>query len=199
MRIPGKYLLIILMVVLAGLCVALYAERQKTVAALSGRIAGLEASLGREKESCETRIALLKAEHAKQAREMVVKKIMNPLLDGGKGGLLKNLPADPGQRRRETIHEMVGTLGLSEEQEVRVRMALVDFEKAKRKVFETAKAEKRLFFEPRYLSKVNEARQEAMRGLGEILSAEQYKIFKEKGYDMRLGIRVMEAPVVKPQ
>lgn len=197
MRNLPLYALAFISTALAGLCFYLYTEYGKTAASLNGRIAAMEASLGKEREACETRVAYLKAEQArKEAVGTTAPKAAAPR-DAGAKQLIGKLLADKQKGRRQTIYEIVRELGLDEEHDMLFRLVLVDFEKAKRKVFEEAKAAKALFFEPKYLEKVNEARREAMRNLGSVLTTEQMQTMTQREYDLRLGLRVVDAPTAK--
>lgn len=197
MRDLPRYALASLSIILAVLCLYLYAEHKKAAASLTGRIAALEASLGKERESCETRVAYLKAEHSRnEAMGPSAPKASAPGSAGAKV-LIGKLLADKKKGRQQEIYDMVQALGLDEENEMRFRLALVDFEKAKRRVFEEAKAAKALFFEPKYIEKVNDARREAMRSLGSVLTAEQMQMMTQRDYDLRLGLRVVDAATAK--
>lgn len=187
-----KYLQALVIVTLFAVSVYLYTDRVASIASLSTRIATIEATLKKDKEACETRMAYLKMEKVRQSCEPVLKRRQVPLLDVVKNDIVKKLPTDPEKVRKEAIRDMVDNLKLDETQEIQVRKVLLDFEKAKTKVFEKSRKEKRFIFEMRYLHMINEARREAMAAFAGFLTEEQLALMKEKDYDLKLGLRELQ-------
>jgi len=184
-----KHIQSLLIIVLAALSLYLYSDRRTVVESLTRKIAAIEAANEKEREDCETRIALLKAEKEREPAQKMLKPGGTPILD-----LVKKLPTDPKKVRSGALGEMSQTLKMDEKQEMQVRAVLADFDKAKVQVFEKSKTEKRFIFDPLTMKRINEVRREAMVKLAGILTEDQLKVMKEKNFDLKLGIREMAVP-----
>lgn len=181
-----KHIQSLLIIVLAALSLYLYSDRRTVVESLTWKIAAIEAANEKQREDCETRVAFLKAEKELELAQKMLKPRGTPILD-----LVKKLPTEPKKVRSDTVGEMSRALKMDEKQEMQVRTVLADFDKAKAQVFEKSKTEKRFIFGPLTMEGINEARRNAMGKLADVLTEDQFKIMKEKDFDLKLGIREM--------
>jgi hypothetical protein len=187
-----KYLQIVLILVLIIFCSYLYMDRKNTVKSFNEKLAVLEANSKEFQGDCETRIAYLKAEMDRQT----AKKKMQPGIPSLRD-LIEKLPTNPEKVQIDTLVELSAILKLDEKQEMQVRAEYSDFEKAKDQVFEKCAREKISFLDPVRRKMINDARRDTMGKIGDILTEEQLKAFKENAFDLKLGLRVIENTVDK--
>lgn len=186
-----KHLQTFLILTLALALVVLYISSRRSIDSLKRRIVSLESRITLSNDECETKIAYLKAAYAQRIQKDPVPaqlgKTENPL-----GGLIGKLSAESAKKRRETLSEMSGTLGLSADQLKRMAEILDDFRRSKKAIGDKAKNEKIPVFDNRYLEMINKARSDAMGKIRIILGDDLYENMIEKGYDLRLGLRSVD-------
>lgn len=171
-----------LIAVLVALSAYLFITGRHETDSLKNEIRSLDARLSQKDAEYEARIARLKAGAGgeKGERVAVAKRPMPNLIAGLSGNIL--------QKRRETFEKMSAVLKLTAIQKEQISNILQDFRTQKSQVLGKISAGKMSIFDPALVGEVNGLRQEAMARVKSVLNGQQYRMFREKGYEERLGL-----------
>jgi hypothetical protein len=180
-----KYVSTIVIVVLAIGAGYFYARGQYEVRLLEAKVAELQGMVEKTREECETRIAQLKAQYARQARVQITEApAAGPLSD-----LVKKLSDLQRKTEAETYADMTETLQLSDNQVQQIRGIIEKFKQTRQGILSGSRQEGTLFFDPQQLARIDEARKENLEKLRQILTAEQYQGMIDHAFDRKLGLQ----------
>jgi len=151
---------------------------------LKDKIKSLDSAIVKYRDDCETRIALIKA--GKSGGEDLDNGHARPPEDK-RAQFRLNLPQAP----KMVTDDMKKSLALSDEQAAGISAVLKDYQKDKALIFrKVSQGGGFQFGSFEYLKELSAASEDVNRKLQNILSDQQCRIFREKNYDLHLGIRI---------
>lgn len=179
----------ILILILSVAVVYLFVSNRYKVERLDTKIASLESSLIKTKDDCETRLAYLKTQKGMQEPD-----INNT---GFLGGLISRAAANTERLRNDNLKKMGSDLALTEIQQNQVALIIAEMEREKKKIPGKAAAENISVFDTGYIEMLNKVNKNALAKFNDMLTNQQYKLMLSKGYDQKLGFRVIQKPQIK--
>ena len=177
-----------LIIILSLVVGYLYVGNKYEVKSFNHRISELEATLQKNSDEYETKIAILKKETARQIAHQNGRSTGHPLT-----GLLKKVVHIQQSAERDALDEMGRRLNLEADQASRIEEILNDFKKTKHDLLVRSRNEKLTIF-ARPAEGFNAARKEALGKIQTVLNDEQYRRMIEYQYDQRFGLKIAESP-----
>ncbi len=177
--------LVALSICLAAITGYLLHTHGKETKSLREQIHTLEVKIARTESECETKTSLLRAEKQSSHERNCVQEEKKPLAD-----LVRRLPINPLSQIDGTLAAMREALMLDNDQIRQIMLVLDTFNAERNNILTNASKEKIFILNPKTARLVGEARQRALEKTRTILTEEQYNGMVEKGFDVRLGLKI---------
>lgn len=174
---------VVITLLLAVIGYGVFAHKSR-VESLQDQVHHLEVKAAEVEAECESRRASPNAAAAGEERRIP------PSARGPLTAMASRLPISPGKTREEALVEMQRTLAMDSSQVKETVRVLHEFQADRSRIVAEASKGRGLPFSAETLQAVDQARQGALEKLKTVLTEEQHRAMAEKGYDVRLGLRV---------
>lgn len=174
----------LMLVLFVGISIFYFFEARAAKTLLTEKTDYLENALEETKKNCEARVARLKFRYENKSSG----QIGNPQEDS-LSGIIEIIKQKREQSRQKIVDQVIFSLKLNEDGIKGFKDAIEHFETQKRTLMNQAKPRNANIFNPEYIEKINDYRQQTLVLLSEALPENKFNAFLEYGFDEKLDLR----------
>lgn len=174
----------LMLVLFVGISVFYFFEARAAKTLLAEKTVYLENALEETKKNCEARVARLKFRYENKSSGQIGTSQEDSL-----SGVIEIIKQKRQQSRKNILDQVIFSLDLNEEDIKGFKDAIEYFENEKKTLMNQAKARNGNIFNPEYIEKFNDYRQQTLILLSEALPENKFKAFLEYGFDEKLDLR----------